>query len=87
MVAVGIFSPVYLGPCSVFTRKPSLKKLDQCCVMAMTKEHKLFWIPGFQELNLIAMVRNKINTARIYHMLQYYKLETIVSEIRYDTAV
>lgn len=55
--------------------------------MAMTKEHKLFWIPGFQELNLIAMVRNKINTARIYHMLQYNKLETIVSEIRYDTAV
>lgn len=55
--------------------------------MAMTKEHKLFWIPGFQELNLIAMVRNKINIARIYHMLQYNKLETIVSEIRYDTAV
>lgn len=27
--------------------------------MTMTKEHELFWIPGFEELNLIAVVMNK----------------------------
>lgn len=52
--------------------------------MTVTKGHELFWSPGFQELNLLAMVRNKINIARSYHMLQYNKLfsETVVSENR-----